>query len=306
MANLNKIVKIKQEDYSTLISAGSVTINGVTYNYDANNLYVVQDPGVPEYAETAGYADYAGQAQFAERDNPLIIEVDGDDVDSTLSGHPYSQITTALSVNRRVLLKFNDVGDQYYLQLSQVQGDNYYEFCSISGDDMKRGTINDDDSFEFFTRAGATQDQKVKQTKTTSGNTSWQPLLLGYSSSNTTTFNPATVTNTAYATHLAKFKPSTGVLGIVGLNKMTTSGTVETGNTMTVWNTNGTTTTLGPYATSGPLFWANVSVSSTSNYITEPEVKSIKINGSTTNSASSDNCQLQYDTTNKCLNFVFA
>jgi len=41
MANLNKIVKIKQKDYSTLISAGSVTIDGVTYNYDANNLYVV-------------------------------------------------------------------------------------------------------------------------------------------------------------------------------------------------------------------------------------------------------------------------
>lgn len=133
-------------------------------------------------------------------------------------------------------------------------------------------------------------DTKVTQTKTSSSNTSWQPLLLGYSSSNTTTFNPATVTNTTYATHLAKFKPSTGVLGIVGLNKMTTSGTVETGSNSKVWNTNGTTTDLGPYATSGPLYWANLAIGTSTNYITEPEVKSIKINGSTTNSASSTNC----------------
>lgn len=51
-------------------------------------------------------------------------------------------------------------------------------------------------------------------------------------------------------------------------------------------------------------YWANVQVGSSTNYNTEPELKSVKINGSTTNSASTANALLQYDTTNKCLNFI--
>lgn len=50
---------------------------------------------------------------------------------------------------------------------------------------------------------------------------------------------------------------------------------------------------------------ANLQSGDAANYITEPEFKSVKINGSSTNSASSSNCVLQYDTTNKCLKFVF-
>lgn len=52
-------------------------------------------------------------------------------------------------------------------------------------------------------------------------------------------------------------------------------------------------------------YWANLQVGSSTNYITEPEVKSVKINGSTTNTASTENCILQYNTTDKCLKFVF-
>lgn len=50
---------------------------------------------------------------------------------------------------------------------------------------------------------------------------------------------------------------------------------------------------------------ANLQAGTAANYITEPEVKSVKINGSSTNSASSSNCVMQYDTTNKCLKFIF-
>lgn len=50
---------------------------------------------------------------------------------------------------------------------------------------------------------------------------------------------------------------------------------------------------------------ANLQAGTAANYITEPEFKSVKINGSSTNSASSSNCVLQYDTTNKCLKFIF-
>ena len=50
---------------------------------------------------------------------------------------------------------------------------------------------------------------------------------------------------------------------------------------------------------------ANLQSGTAANYITEPEFKSVKVNGSSTNSASSSNCVLQYDTTNKCLKFIF-
>lgn len=87
-------------------------------------------------------------------------------------------------------------------------------------------------------------DTKVTQTVTTSSNTSYRPLIIGASYSDATTFSPATTTDTVYATHLAKYKPDTGVLAIVGLNKMASNGTVSAGSDTTVWNTNGGTTTL--------------------------------------------------------------
>lgn len=52
-------------------------------------------------------------------------------------------------------------------------------------------------------------------------------------------------------------------------------------------------------------YWANLQVGTAANYITEPEIKSLKINGSSTNAASTQNAVIQYDTTNKCIKFVF-
>ena len=54
-----------------------------------------------------------------------------------------------------------------------------------------------------------------------------------------------------------------------------------------------------------PNYWANQTLTTSAKYNSEPEVKSVKINGSSTNAASSSNCVLQYDTTNKCIKFVF-
>ena len=39
-------------------------------------------------------------------------------------------------------------------------------------------------------------------------------------------------------------------------------------------------------------YWANIGVTTSANYIKEPELKSIKINGSSTNAASTTNCSL--------------
>jgi hypothetical protein len=60
MANLKKVIYINEEDYSTLINGDSLVIDGTTYTYDENALYVIKNAGPPEYAETAGYATNAG------------------------------------------------------------------------------------------------------------------------------------------------------------------------------------------------------------------------------------------------------
>lgn len=102
-----------------------------------------------------------------------------------------------------------------------------------------------------FTMPGnPNSDTKVTQTVTnSSSHTSWRPLVLGYSSSDATVFAPTTVTNTVFASHLAKFKPSTGLLALVGLNKLGTDGKIVAGSDTTVWNTNGGTTSLSSYLT---------------------------------------------------------
>lgn len=64
-------------------------------------------------------------------------------------------------------------------------------------------------------------------------------------------------------------------------------------------------TAVQPSFLNSSLYAGSINTSTTRSYITEPEFKSVKINGSSTNSASSNNCVLQYDTTNKCLNFIF-
>ena len=54
-----------------------------------------------------------------------------------------------------------------------------------------------------------------------------------------------------------------------------------------------------------PSYCANVPLALELNYVTEPEFKNVKINGGETNVQSTKNCQLQYDTVNNCLKFVF-
>ena len=43
MANLKDVIYLSNEDYDTLISNGSVTIDGTTLTYDENNLYITPD-----------------------------------------------------------------------------------------------------------------------------------------------------------------------------------------------------------------------------------------------------------------------
>ena len=43
MANLKDVIYLSAEDYNTLYNNGTVTINGVTLTYDANNVYIIPD-----------------------------------------------------------------------------------------------------------------------------------------------------------------------------------------------------------------------------------------------------------------------
>lgn len=53
MANLKNVVYISAENYATLVETGSVTVDGVTYNYDENDLYLVPYDGTnPQSAQS--------------------------------------------------------------------------------------------------------------------------------------------------------------------------------------------------------------------------------------------------------------
>ena len=45
MADLSNIIKVTQTQYNTLINGGSITKGGVTYTYDANAMYLVENSG---------------------------------------------------------------------------------------------------------------------------------------------------------------------------------------------------------------------------------------------------------------------
>lgn len=41
MANLGKIMYLTQAQYNTLVNTGTLTVDGVTYTYSENDLYLV-------------------------------------------------------------------------------------------------------------------------------------------------------------------------------------------------------------------------------------------------------------------------
>jgi hypothetical protein len=43
MANLKNVIYLTNEDYETLVTTGTVTIDGETLTYDENNLYITPE-----------------------------------------------------------------------------------------------------------------------------------------------------------------------------------------------------------------------------------------------------------------------
>ena len=52
MPTLQNVIKIDQANYDTLVSTGSVTIAGVTYTYNDNNIYLIEEPYQWQYDST--------------------------------------------------------------------------------------------------------------------------------------------------------------------------------------------------------------------------------------------------------------
>ena len=68
MANLSKIIKISKTDYDTLAGGTPITKDGVTYNYDANAVYLVTPTAVgsstrPIYINNSG--EFVAGSQLA-------------------------------------------------------------------------------------------------------------------------------------------------------------------------------------------------------------------------------------------------
>lgn len=165
MANLRKVIYINEEDYSTLINGDSLVIDGTTYTYEENALYVIKNAGPPEYAETAGYATNAGTSQVAVTDasgnnivatyekKPLIIEVNESDDETTLEQGTYDSITQALAQDRQVILKLTaDVSadnEIIYVPLNIDYPNASYSFNTIYWDTRYVASIGDDNVFNI-------------------------------------------------------------------------------------------------------------------------------------------------------------
>ena len=216
MANLRKVIYINEEDYSTLINGDSLVIDGTTYTYEENALYVIKNAGPPEYAETAGYATNAGTSQVAVTDasgnnivatyekKPLVIEIERGDV--SVQPGTYNNIKTAIANKRNVIVKFEDANEFYYLPLiydGDLVGDPYM-FCSSDEYTFNGINIYDDDTYNYFSGLSAPDDSVVHilGSETITGNKTFTGTVsLGSNATATTpaaTDNDTSVATTAF------------------------------------------------------------------------------------------------------------
>lgn len=270
MANLKKVIYINEEDYSTLINGDSLVIDGTTYTYEENALYVIKNAGPPEYAETAGYATNAGTSQVAVTDasgnniaatyekKPLIIEVNESDSGTTLEQGTYDSITQALAQSRQVILKLtrdNDDNEILYLPLliDYTVTDNIYQFIVwYNTYTSYKAEINSHDEFYYVTNTLAEDDVVVHkaETETITGNKTFTGTVsLGSKATATTpatTDNDTSVATTAFVHKVVNAIPEIITGHIVGrMHRDNVSGTGNltiTGASGEGFNPNGITT----------------------------------------------------------------
>ena len=77
MANLKEVIYLSNEDYATLVSAGTVTIDGETLIYDENNIYVT--PDVLASSTNNGLMSAADKVKLDALDDSNLVHKTGDE-----------------------------------------------------------------------------------------------------------------------------------------------------------------------------------------------------------------------------------
>ena len=256
---LKDIVLIKESDYSDLINDGEIIKGGITHSYDSNNLYIIDNPTVSQanHADTADYATHAGVTSNLEQP-PAIFQSSG--------SSSQIQITAGNQTSNPFTVPYADNAGYAEEADHATEADNagyadgaynlnggaagYIPYQAAPGlTTFLSGSATNGYVLKYNTQSkapywAADNDTKVTQTVTGTSHTSSRPLILGYSYNDDAAFNPTTTTNTVYATKLAKFKPATGKLYVVGMGKLGTDGKEVAGSTTTFFNTSGSVTDL--------------------------------------------------------------
>ena len=161
MANLEKVIRINETDYGTLVGGGTITKNGVEYEYDDSALYVIENPSPPAYALTAGQANtavkdvlgrnivdtYLTEGDAISQKTPLHMTTDNDvlsftDIDGNSLTH--AQVIALLQDNNKdviiekegfwYILQYYHGGPWYYQCLEGDENTYQYFILSTDGD----------------------------------------------------------------------------------------------------------------------------------------------------------------------------
>ena len=118
MANLKDVIYLSAEDYNTLYTNGTVTINGTTLTYDANNVYIVPDD--TDIKISTALANYIAKSNTAG-----LVKNDGTiDTNTYLTSIPLtlSPQTTGFKISGGTTSKTLTVGSDYTLGAACAKG----------------------------------------------------------------------------------------------------------------------------------------------------------------------------------------
>ena len=73
MSNLNRIIYLSEADYQTLINAGTITKEGRTITYNANDIYITPDASADKLTHTLTFG--AGQQYVFDGSEDVVVPV---------------------------------------------------------------------------------------------------------------------------------------------------------------------------------------------------------------------------------------
>ena len=107
MATLSNIVKLTKAQYTTLLNGGSITSGGVTYYYDANTFYLIDN----EWAYERNAISSSFFVRYRYVDNNILVHVHFYNY-GTISSIPYTVISNLDSTLRpQVTMRGSVTGD---------------------------------------------------------------------------------------------------------------------------------------------------------------------------------------------------